>query len=76
LTFHYHNHDLFPPKTKKGHDVFAAMAFKNRKAMGGSFLIHPWLFLVYITLTKPPQRQADQCKIGIKPVTINIAVCI
>jgi len=52
------------------------MAFKNRKAMGGSFLIHPWLFLVYITLTNPPQRQADQCKIGIKPVTINIAVCI
>jgi hypothetical protein len=31
--------------------------------------------LVYVTLTSPPQRRADQCKIGIKPVTINIAVC-
>jgi hypothetical protein len=37
LAFHYNNHDFFPPETKKGQGVFAAVALKKRKAMGGLF---------------------------------------
>ncbi len=53
--------------------AFAAMALK-KKNHGSSFDL-PMAVLVYFTLTSPPQRRADQCKIGIKPITINIIVC-
>jgi len=53
--------------------AFAAMALK-KKSHGSSFDL-PMAVLVYLTLTSSPQRRADQCKIGIKPITINIVVC-
>jgi hypothetical protein len=74
LAFHYNNHGFFPPETKKGQGVFAAVALKKEKPWA-VFFDPPMAVLVYITLTSPPQRRADQCKIGIKPVTINIIVC-
>jgi len=52
--------------------AFAAMAIK-KKSHGSSFDL-PTAVLVYFTLPKPPQQRADQCKIGIKPITINIVV--
>jgi hypothetical protein len=53
--------------------AFAAMALK-KNSHGSSFDL-PMAVLVYFTLPKPPQQRADQCKIGIKPITINIVVC-
>jgi hypothetical protein len=61
-----------PPEIKKAM-AFAATALK-KKSHGSSFDL-PMAVLVYLTLTSPPQRRADQCKIGIKPITINIVVC-
>ena len=54
--------------------AFAAMALKQ-KSHGSSFDL-PMAVLVYFTLTSPLQRRADQCKIGIKPITINIFIYI
>ena len=53
--------------------ALAAMTLK-KKSHGSSFDL-PMAVLVYFTLTSPPQQRADQCKIGIKPITINIIVC-
>jgi hypothetical protein len=72
LILHYDNHVLPPLKTKKGHG-FCRHGLK-KKNHGSSFDL-PMAVLVYFTLPNPPQRQADQCKIGIKPITINIVVC-
>jgi hypothetical protein len=59
-------------KIKKAR-AFAAMAYK-KNSHGSSFDL-PMAVLVYFTLTRPHKRRADQCKIGIKPITINIVVC-
>jgi hypothetical protein len=72
VIFHYNDHGFPLLKIKKAM-AFAAMALK-KKSHGSSFDL-PMAVLVYLTLTSPPQRRADQCKIGIKPITINIVVC-
>jgi hypothetical protein len=59
----------------KGHGAFAAMASETEKPWAASFDL-PTAVLVYFTLTSPFQRRADRCKIGIKPITIKIDICV